>query len=214
MDQISTYSTLQSAVAGMIHRGSDTNITANLPLFIQLAEAELFDDLLLKDAETESPLTLTQDVNYVALPATYVSPIALWLVISSERTELQPRLPEQLPYTSASGQPAEYAIDGVNIRFDCPAKEAYSAKFRHYATSRLSVSNTSNYLLLKRPDVYLYATLKQVALFTKDMADLAKYSQFYEVAKASLKRAENRNRALVPLRTEIAASGRYSINTD
>jgi hypothetical protein len=214
MDQISTYSTLQSAAAGMLHRGSDTTITANLPLFIQLAEGELFDDLLLKDAETESTLTLTQDVNYVALPSGYVSPIALWLIVDSERVELQPRLPQQLPYTTTSGQPAEYAIDGVNVRFDCPASEAYSAKFRHYATSRLSVSNTSNYLLLKRPELYLYATLKQVALFTKDMNDLGKYSQLYEAAKASVKRAENRNRSMVPLRTEMVTRARFNINTD
>jgi hypothetical protein len=211
MDQISSYATLQSAAAGMIHRGSDATITANLPLFIQLCEAELFDELLLKDAETESTLTLTTDVNYVALPATYVSPIALWLIVSTQRVKLESVLPQELPYDTSSSQPRLWAIDGVNIRFDCPAQEGYTAKFRHIATSRLSVSNTSNYLLLKRPDVYLYGTLKQVALFTKDMADLQKYSQLYESAKASLKRAESRNRSHVPLRTDIGVRGRTNI---
>jgi hypothetical protein len=105
MDQITTYATLQSAVAGMLHRSADTNITANVPLFIQLLEAELNDRLLLKNQETEGTLTLAQGQNYVALPSGYVSPIALWLIVDSERVLLKPALPQELPYNTDSTQP-------------------------------------------------------------------------------------------------------------
>jgi len=210
MNQITTYATLQTAVAGMIHRDSDTAITGNLPLFVQLCEAELNDRLLLKDMESDEPLTLVADQNYIALPAGFISPINFWLVISGIRIEVPSALPEELPYDVASGQPQLWAIDGANIRFDCPCASAYSAFLRCIKASNLSVSNTSNALLLRRPDVYLYGTLKQAALFTKDDSDVQKWSAMFEKAIASLKAANNRSKSIVPLRTEFGLVGRRS----
>ncbi len=174
MDQITSYASLQSAVAGMLHRDGETAITANLPLFIQLCEADLNDRLLLKNMESDEPLTLALDQNYVALPTGFISAIECWLVIDAERTKLQPALPQALPYLATSSRPTFYAIDGANLRFDCPADTAYSAFLRCVKASNLSVSTTTNYLLLKRPDIYLYGTLKQVVLTTKRSASGAR----------------------------------------
>jgi hypothetical protein len=207
MDQISSYATLQSAVAGTIHRPNDTNITANVPLFIQLCEADLNDRLLLREMESDEPLTLTLNQNYVALPAGFISPIAFWLVVDSQRVPLKPLLPQQLPYDTSATQPAYWAIDGANIRFDCPAGSAYSAFLRCIKTDNLSASNTSNALLLKRPDVYLFGTLKQAALFAKDDNDAQKWGAMYEQAIRGLKAAENRSRSFVPMRTDIPSGG-------
>lgn len=211
MDQITTYATLQSAVAGTLHRAEDTDITGNAPLWIQLLEAELNDRLLLKDQEQEDTLAATIDQNYVALPSGFVSPIALWLIVDTIRVPLNPVLPQQLPYEPSSSQPRHYAIDGVNIRFDCPALEAYSLKFRYYKKSNLSASNTSNYLLLKRPDIYLYGTLKHACLFTEDDNGAKKWATFFEDSIAQLKNAEHRARAAVPLRSDIPTKGRSNI---
>lgn len=211
MDKITSYSTLQLAVAGMIHRTGDTDITDNLPLFIQLCESELHDEMLLRELEVEATLTLTISQNYVALPSLYVSPIALWLIVDGERELLTPVLPQVLPYDTTSNQPEFWAVDGENIRFDCPAASAYSAKFRHRATDALSASNTTNQLLLKRPDVYLWGTLKQVAIYTADDALLQKSTPMYEAAKRSTKAAENRARGNVPLRTDLPLVGRSNI---
>lgn len=211
MDQVTTYATLQSAVAGMIHRPNDTNITGNLPLFVQLCEADLNDRLILRDMESDEPLTLTQDQNYVALPTGFVSPIAFWLVVDTQRVPLTFCLPQQLPYDTSATQPQFVAVDGSNLRFDCPAGSAYSAYLRMVKRSNLSVSNTSNALLLKRPDVYLFGTLKQAALFIKDDADAQKWSAMYETAIKGLKAAESRSRSIAPLRTDISAGRRGNI---
>jgi hypothetical protein len=213
MDQISSYATLQSAVAGMIHRASDANITDNLPLFIQLCEADLNKKLLLKDMESDETLTLTTGVNYVALPAGYISPIAFWLIVDGQRVALSPALPQELPYDTTNNQPRYWAIDGANIRFDCPAASNYSARLRCVKSSNLSVSNTSNPLLLAHPDVYLFGTLKQAAMFAKDDADAQKWSAMYAAAVAGVKVANNRNKSIVPLRTDIGARGRSNILT-
>ena len=207
MDQVTSYATLQSAVAGMLHRAGDANITDNVPLFIQLCEADLNDRLLLKDMESDEPLTLTLNQNYVALPTGFVSPIAFWLVVDSQRVPLTFVLPHQLPYDTSATQPAYCAIDGANVRFDCPAGSAYSAFLRCIKKSNLSVSTTSNALLLKRPDVYLYGTLEQAALFTNDDAAASKWSAYKERSIKALKAADSRNRSIVPLRTDIPGSG-------
>jgi hypothetical protein len=211
MDQISSYATLLAAVAGMLHRDDDTDITDNAPLFVQLAEAELYDRLLLKDMESDESLTLTEGQNYVALPSGFVSPIALWLLIDTVRVPLKPALPQELPYDAENDQPEYYAIDGANIRFDCDAASAYSAFLRCVKRSNLSVSNTSNALLLKRPDVYLYGALEQAALFAENDAGAAKWGAFKERSIKSLKAADARNRSLVPLRTDLPTVGRSSI---
>jgi hypothetical protein len=200
MDQITTYATLQTAVAGMMHR---SDLTANLPLFIQLCEADLNNKLLLSDMQSDEPLTLVQNQNYIPLPSGFVSPIAFWLVISSLRTELEWCLPEQLPYNVSATQPTHVAVDGANLRFDCPAGSAYSAFLRCIKRSNLSVSNTSNALLLTSPDVYLYGTLKQAALYAADDAAVVKWDKFYRDAIAGKKASDSRSRGIAPLRSEL-----------
>jgi hypothetical protein len=199
MAAITSFATLQTALADWSNR---TDLTSYLPDFIAQAEARLFDLLLLKDMESEESLTLTQGNNYVTLPSGYVSPIALWLIVDTERVALQHVLPQQLPYDTSESQPRYYAIDGVNLRFDCPAQEAYSAKFRMYKTSNLSVSNTSNYLLLRRPDIYLSGSMAELARFTRDQELFQMWESKFQKSTAELKAAENRSRS-VGLRTDI-----------
>lgn len=195
---ITTYTELKAAVASWLHR---SDMTATIVDCVTLCESELQDRLLLKNMEVEDTLTLTLNQNYVALPSGFISPIALWLVISSERILLDPATPEELQYASNSSIPRYWAIDGANIRFDCPANSAYTAYLR--CIKQTSVVSGTNYLLTKRPDVYLFGTLKQCAIFTKQDNDLARYSGLFEQAIAGLKASESRNRAIAPLRTDI-----------
>lgn len=204
---ISTFAELKTAIGNYSNR---SDLTSYLEEFITLAESRMFDDMLLKNFESEESLTLTQDQNYVALPSGYVSPIAFWLIVDGERVSLEMVLPEQLPYHTDSTQPEFWAIDGANIRFDCPAGQAYTAKFRMYKTSALSGSNTTNYLLTRRPDVYLAACLSECARFTQDTNLFNIWEPRYQTGKASLMAAENRSRE-VPLRTDIPVRGRSNI---
>ena len=204
---IATWVELKAAVASWANR---TDLTTEIPDFIALAEARLNDMLLLKNYESDESLTLTQGVNSVALPTGYVSDIAFWLVIDSERLELTKTLPESLPYYSTNAQPRLWAVDGANIRFDYPADEAYSAKFRMVKASNLGASVATNYLLTKRPDVYLAGSLVELARFTRDEELFAMWEAKFKAATAELKAAENRSRE-VTLRTDIGMTGRANI---
>jgi hypothetical protein len=204
---IGTFAQLQTAMADWSNR---SDLTAYLPDMITLAEGRLNDSLLLKDTESDESLTLTLGQNYVALPTGFVSPIAFWLIVSNQRLKLEHVLPQDLPYDTSNSIPRFWAIDGANIRFDCPASSAYSAKLRMVKASNLSASNTTNYLLTRRPDVYLAASLVELARFTRDVELFNEWEPKYLKASAELKAAENRSRS-VNLRSDIGVQGRSNI---
>lgn len=199
-----TYATLKTALDDWSHSGGDMD--TRWAEIIAFAEARMNDELILKNMESEETLTLTANVNYVALPTGYVSPIALWLVVDTQRLPLNMRLPQQLPYYTESSIPREWAVDGVNVRFDCPSDSAYTAYLRMVKASNLSDTTTTNYLLTKRPDVYMAACMVEFARFTSDAETFNMWEPKYLKATASLKAAENRSRT-ANLRTDLPMTG-------
>jgi hypothetical protein len=204
-----TFATLKTALDEWTHR-DDTAYTAMREAFIAFAEARMYDDLILREMESDETMTLTQGQNYVAIPAGFISPITFWLIVDSERVELERVLPEQLPYYTDATQPEFYAIDGANIRFDCPAGSAYSARFRMVKKSNLSDSNTTNALLTKRPDVYVAACMSEYARWAQDSEVFNAWEPKYIKGRDALKAAEARSRQ-VTLRTDIPTRGRSNI---
>jgi hypothetical protein len=200
---LTTYTELKAAVADFAHR---TDLTTPIVDCVTLAEARLYDMLILKDMESDESLTLTIGRNYVALPTGYISPIAFWLVIEGERFPLQAALPQELPYSSGNSQPELWAVDAANIRFDCPAQENYSAYLRMVKKTALSGSVASNYLLTRRPDIYLAGTMVEVARYTRDAALFNTWEPKFLKACAEFKAAENRARGIVRLRSDIPSA--------
>jgi hypothetical protein len=205
---LDSYTNLKAAVADFANR---TDLTTPIVDCITLAEARLYDLMILKDFESDETLTLTTGQNYVALPAGFISPIKLWLIVSTVRVPLQFVLPQELPYDTDNNQPQYWAIDGANVRFDCPASENFSARLRCVKKSNLSGSVTTNYLLTRRPDIYLAASLVELARYTRDVDLFNTWESKLLKAVAEVKAAESRARA-VPLRTDLGR-GRSNILT-
>jgi hypothetical protein len=163
--------------------------------------------MILKNMESEETLTLVTSQNYVALPSGFISPIALWLVVSSVRVPLSPALPQELPYDTTNNQPQYWAIDGANIRFDCPADQGYTAYLRCVKKSNLSGSVATNYLLERRPDIYLAASMAELARYTRDVDLFNTWESKLVKEIASFKNAENRARGMVPMRNDVRQPG-------
>jgi hypothetical protein len=195
-----TYTELKAGIASVAHRA---DLTTEIIDFITLAEARLYDLLVLKDMESDESLTLTIGQNYVALPSGFIAPRAFWLVIDSERVPLEPVTAERLPYYSSNGQPTLWAIDAANVRFDRPADVGYSAKLRCLKKSNLSGSVASNALLVARPDIYLAASMVELARWTEDAEMFARWEGPLLRAVAAFKASQSRNRGIAKLRTDI-----------
>lgn len=193
---ISTYSELQSAVAGWLNR---SDLTARIPDFITLAESKLNRRLRLRVMETEEPLSLSAGEQSVALPAGFIEPMDLWEVVSDGRRGLRFVGPAQMPTQSASGQVLYWTITGENIVFDRPTEAALSLVLRCVSSFALSDASPTNWLLTHHPDAYLFAALVEAAPYERDTEALAIWTARLESALTEIENKEARSRSLSTL---------------
>jgi hypothetical protein len=212
---ITNYTELQSAVIDWAHRPGDTAFAARVPDFISLAETRIARTFVPRGVEIEVELLMTPGSRFVALPADFDNPIALWLKAWLPRQQLMQRPPDQLPVTeNVSGYPQYWSIDGENIAFDLLAESAFPFEFRYTQTFALSDANTTNYTLTNFPNLYLFGALVESCGYTMEDARLPLWEQRYQQAMKDAKEDENKNRSLAPLVTELASiqrSARFNI---
>jgi hypothetical protein len=188
---ITTYATLQAGVLSELHR---SDLAAVLPRLIQTAEAEMFRDLPLRDLETTA--TGTTSGATIALPAGMAVIERLEIVSGGVSFTLDYTSPNGIEaLTYGTGLPSRYTVEGAAIRLIAAPDGSYTYTL-HYIPNldALSDSNTDNWLLLNAPDVYLHAVVIQAALWTKNDAEVAKRTAFYQRAVESVRRASERKR--------------------
>lgn len=205
---LSTYAELAAEVVSRSHR-DDT--LAQVPACVALCEARLNRLPRLRTMETEATLACTVGSRFVALPADYESPVQFWLV-NTDREPLTPRLPQDLCISSDNSYPEQWAVDGSSIAMDCPADQAYPAILRYLARFALDTTdaNSTNWLLQKNPDVYLYGTLAELADWQEDAEMEAKWRGKYGAALGEVTTLQSRQRKAV-LTTELAGAPRSNI---
>lgn len=206
---LTDYTELKAAVAQWMRR---SDLTAEIPDYITLAEKKIVKLLKIRGQETEATLTPTSGASTVALPSDFGSPIALWNTQDSPRTKLNQVMADALAYDATPGSPNFWAIDGSDIRFDCAVDGAIPFALRYVKTFELSVSNPTNFILTEWPDVYLYGALTEgfLAVFDEQRASVwqARFQSAIEVARTT----GNDSKKNVTLRTDMG-SQRFDINT-
>jgi len=206
---LSNYTELKAAVAQWMRR---SDLTAEIPDYITLAEKKIVKLLKLRGQETETTLTPNSGDSTVALPADFGSPIALWNTLDDPRTKISQVMPDALAYEDTPGVPDFWAIDGANIRFDCALDGAIPFALRYVKAFELSTSNPTNFVLTEWPDVYLYGALTEgfLAVFDEQRASVwqGKFQAALEVARTTA----NDNKKGVTLRTDMDAR-RFNILT-
>lgn len=174
---ITDYSTLKTEIANFIHR---TDLTSNIPTFIQLAEAKIANLIKGLPLETVVTSTMTAGVNYLALPNDYAEMQSI-VVLSSPNSILQ-SIPDHVLATynsnGISGVPEFYNISGSNIYFSKIPDSSYSVQITYLARlASLTDIVTTNFVLTKYPYLYLYGALIEASIYTNDPDQV----QFYQV---------------------------------
>lgn len=192
---ITTYATLQSTVADVLNR---SDLTDAIKTFIQSAESRLKRD---RRARKQQDRTLSVSADPTDLPTdfqaidslahdgpTYYGPIQILSVAELANIKGQ---------TMTTGVPRYAAvIDGAGttpprLRFGPPPNATYSLHLVYYLKiTPLSDSNTTNWLLLDNPDVYLYATLLESAPYLKDDERMAIWRTEYDARMEELHNAQ------------------------
>ena len=197
---LGTYSGLQASVADFLERA---DLTAVIPDFIALAEADINSQFNLRDGDQNADLTAVVGSRFIALPTGFREGQNLWIVWTYGRGDpLRFVLPELLITYTAPGRPLTWCIDGTNVAFERPFDQAYSLTLRTSNGVRLSDASPTNLLLTNYPNVYLYGALREAATYLKDSEALQIWSAKYQDAITMAKAKESRNSALVTLSTE------------
>lgn len=189
---ISTYSELQTAVAGFLARD---DLTAQIPNFIQLAEARMSRELETRSQEKRSTATLTSGDEYIALPTdlrevrqvklntdpltvlTYYSPVAL----------------DQEYPSAGSGRPRGFSIIGAEMKLRPIPDSGYTAEIVYIGgLAALSDSNATNNVLSRSPDAYLYGALAEAYAYLLDETRAAQYMARFNTALEEIKVDEQR----------------------
>lgn len=179
---ITTYAELQASVASWLNRA---DLSANIPDFITLAEAQLNTDLKTRSMEAKVTLVTVAGTKTVALPTDMLEMRRLQ-VVGTYNQPLSYRSPDELSIdfaSNTSAQPIVFTVVGGNIELAPIPDGVYSLELTYQQRiPALTASNTTNWLLTSWPNAYLYAALLAATPFIMNDARLAVWSQMYTQA--------------------------------
>lgn len=216
---ITTYAELKTAVASWLHR---TDLTANIPDFIRMAEEAIESDLLGSSIldTTDDAVSLSSSASTATLPSDCSIVLSVRMGDTGE-TLVPATSMEILDYmTSArTGRPTYWAVRGQSaltapvLEFDTYADQAYTLSVTY--TARLPAMDNdgdTTHLLTVSPGLYLYGSLVQAARFMKDLAMEDRYMRGYEQARGRIMTVNRPAPAALRMDGGMSSRGSFDIN--
>lgn len=177
---ISTYTELVTALGNWKH-GRD--LTSRASEFVALCEAKLNRRLRCREMLTTATGSVTATV---ALPAGFLEVLSLTVTASGSTWPVHYVSPHLL--TSNDGLATKYSIVGSNIKFE-PTGSGQTYTLTYYDGLSLE-SDGTNWLIAAHPDVYLYGTLLEAAIFLRDAEMVEQMTALAGTAVAKLESAD------------------------
>lgn len=183
-----TFAALKSAIADFLNRD---DITAVIPTFVALAEADMNRKVRAIAMETRSTATL--DAQFSGLPADWLETISLRISGAEKRLVLASaaEIADLRAWNEdQAGEPTHYAHVAGGLELYPTPDDTYTAELVYYAKpTALSTDGSSNWLLLSHPDAYLYGSLVHSAPYLKDDPRVEVWASLYANAIQSINQA-------------------------
>jgi hypothetical protein len=199
------YSALQTTIANYLGR---TDLTAQIPTFIQLAEFRLARELRTRLMLKSATASMTGGDSRVAVPTDFME-------LRDLHIQGNPRIP--MSYLSPSnftrnaradesGKPVFYTVLQTEFDFAPIPDTNYQLEMLYYSKpTQLSNSNTSNVFLANYPDALLYASLMEAEPYLINDARVQLWGSMYDRAIRNINDSdENSEYSGVPLEMKIA----------
>jgi hypothetical protein len=173
---ITNYATLQSAIADYLNR---QDLVAQIPLFIQFVEADL--NTRLRCREQIIRAEALSDAEFVQLPGDWLEAVNLQIVDGTSPLRFV-TLDEAdiIVKEQRYDRVVAYSLMNGAIELVPPPTDDVELEMIYYGKiPALSNANTTNWLLSKAPDVYLYGALTHAAPFLVDDQRIAVFGSFY-----------------------------------
>lgn len=185
-----SYSDLKTTIAGYLAR---TDLTAQIPDFIRLAELRLRRDLRIRQMlKSVTTATVASD-STVELPSDFLEVRDLVIVGNP---------PQPLNYSSPSaftrnarswesGKPLDYTVLANDFQLAPIPDGVYTVKMLYFAAPTfLSDTNTSNVFLANTPDVLLYGALLEAEPYLMNDARINTWGTMFDRALSSITRSD------------------------
>jgi len=201
---ITSYADLQTSIANFLAR---SDLTAQIPDFIQLAEARINRELETREQEKRSQATLTAGDEYIALP-TDLREVREVKLNTSPLTVLNYMSPTGLDSEYSSnglGKPKGYSIVGKEMKVRPVPDSAYTMEIVYIGSVDTLSATTTPVLFLRSPDVYLYGALTEAYVYLLDEQRAAQYDEKFTRAINEVRMDEERSHyGTGPLTTKSA----------
>jgi len=177
---ITDYSSLQTTVANYLAR---TDLTAQIPDFIRLAEIRMRRELRIRQMMKSATTTTTGGDSTVALPSDFLEVRDLTIQTNPVRviSYVSPSVFSRNTRSTESGFPTDYTILATEFKFAPIPDTDYTLEILYYASPDfLSVSNTSNTFLANCPDLLLYGALIEAEPYLMNDARIQVWAGMYQ----------------------------------
>lgn len=208
---LASYSDLQTFATATLNRSDLANY---VPGWIAMAEGQLTDRLL-KETPPRQMMgrsDATINAEYITVPADFEGAKAIYLAPNYLPIDFV--TPEEIVerktlYPNVSGPPQVFTVVGEQLQFwPWATGGTFTGEMTYWKRiPPLTASATTNWLLARRPDVYLYTTLIQSAPFLLDDARLTTWGGLAEAGIADLIAAAKNVRTAPHLNVGIVAGG-------
>jgi len=189
---ITSYADLQTSIANFLAR---TDLTAQIPDFIQLAEARINRELETREQEKRSQATLVPNSEYIALP-TDLREVREVKLLTSPLTILDYMSPTGLDSQYSSnglGKPKGYSVVGAEMKLRPIPDSAYTVEIVYIGSVDTLSAVTTPTLFLRSPDVYLYGALTEAYVYLLDEQRAAQYDEKFTRAINEVRMDEERS---------------------
>lgn len=186
---ITDYTTLKAAIVRRLHR---SDLTAQIPDYIALAEARFARDLRVRAMEAVGTVVFAAGDASKALPADFLELRSISLD-SAVPVDMRYVTPQEIVLpASDNGQSYYYTIIGDDLYLAPVPDGGATVRIVYYARpAALSDANPANALLTAACDVYLYGALLESIPDTQQTSMVEIWKTFYQESVAKLQRAED-----------------------
>jgi len=189
---ITSYADLQSSIANFMAR---SDLTTQIPEFIQLAESRMSRELETREQEKRSQATLTAGDEYILLPNDFREVREVKINASPTRvlTYYSPAALDSMYSSNGEGMPEGYSIVGLEMKLRPIPDSAYTSEIIYIGSLPSLSATVTPTLFLRSPDLYLYGALSEGYSYLLDEARAAQYDQKFTRILEEIKVDEQRS---------------------
>lgn len=194
MAYVLTYDTLTASVTDYVER-TDNNFVSQIPLFIMLGERRVARDLKILGLRVTWTSTMLDGQEFIQKPARWLNNSTFNIGTSTgfnTRVQVLERSYEfcriYWPNPTLTGQPKYYCDYNYDNWLISPTPDdVYPYEVFYYETPQLiDATDQTNWLTSNAPEVLLYGTLLETAVYLKDDDRIAPWTDYYNKAKANI----------------------------